>query len=263
MATSPTDKARLQAQIDDNHEVQAAIQQAAAAPDHRYDWAKYIGPMFKQSGIQLPPDLGLGVDGKLYDRSFIQSHPWVVPLIIGGSALTAGAFGAFSGPAVGGTAAAGGSTAPLTAGPLVGGITSTVPGAAATTGVGTATTTALTAPSWIKPVTALTSLAGPPIVRALSHGSGNGDDGGGDGTGLNDEQGSQMRELLQLLIDKAKRTAPVHELAMQTAMRMAPSGTPSAMQAHAIDESRTPRQTTQTDPQVLDAIHRLMAGGGR
>jgi hypothetical protein len=80
--------------------------------------------------------------------------------------------------------------------------------------------------------------------------------------GLDADRQAQLNELTQLLIDKSKRTVPVHEAAMRLAMRMAPSETASPRMTQAIETARTPRMTPSTNPRVLDAIQRLMAGGG-
>lgn len=253
--TSPEDKKRLQQLIDANPAIQAAINHAGTRPDHRYDWAQIVGPALKQSGIQLPSDVGMLTNGKLYDLSLLQRHPWIVPAIgiavgvTGGAAL--GAFGSAGGGAAAGGGVAGGG---LGTGALASG--ATIPGAGAVSGLGAAGGgMAATLPDWVKPVTAL---AGPALSRM--HGGGGGDQ---MEAGFGADQQSQLHQLMQLLIQRAQETAPVHKLAMDTAMRMAPSGVASPQMSSAIEAAKQPRPQIQTDPQVLDAIHRLMTGGGR
>lgn len=110
---------------------------------------------------------------------------------------------------------------------------------------------------WLKPALAI---GGPLAMRGLSGGGGGGDVGGPNGNGLDDARSAQLEQLTQLLIDKSKRTVPVHEAAMRMAGRMAPSGAPSPRMTQAISAAQTPRQTPSTDPRVLEAIQRLMSG---
>lgn len=256
--TSPEDKKRLQQLIDANPAIQAAINQAGTRPDHRYDWAQIVGPALKQSGISLPSDIGMLTNGQLYDRSLLQRQPWIVPAIGIAAGITGGAaLGAF-GPAGGGGAAAAGGGGVAGGGLGTGALASgaTIPGAGAVSGFGIpAASTVATLPDWVKPVTAL---AGPALSRM--HGGGGGDQ---MEAGFGADQQSQLHQLMQLLIQRAQETAPVHKLAMDTAMRMAPSGVASPQMSSAIEAAKQPRPQIQTDPQVLDAIHRLMTGGGR
>ncbi len=81
------------------------------------------------------------------------------------------------------------------------------------------------------------------------------------GNGLDPRQSAQLNQLMQLLIDRAQRTAPVHQQAMDTAQRLGPRVPSSPQFQQALAASTTPVAPHQPDPQVLDAIHRLMTGG--
>lgn len=121
-----------------------------------------------------------------------------------------------------------------------------------------ATTTATHGvPGWVKPV------AGLAVPAALQLRGQGGTPTTGSGNGLDPTQSSQMSQLMQLLIDHAQRAAPVHQAAMDLALRLAPHANTSPQMQSALAASQTPRPQTQTDPQVLDAIHRLMSGGQR
>lgn len=267
--TSPEDKRRLQQLIDANPAIQAAINQAGTRPDHRYDWATIVGPALKQSGITLPDDVGMLTNGELYDRSLLQRNPWIVPAIGIAAGVTGGAaLGAFSGGAP--TAGAVASSPMVSASPMTAAASALGPGEGlgslgqigvpsmlSNAGVPAAQSAASTLPGWVKPVTAL---AGPPIAHALTGGGGT---PGTGGAGFGADQSAQLNQLMQLLIQRAQETAPVHQLAMDTATRMAPSGIASPQMSAAIEQAKQPRPQMQTDPQVLDAIHRLMTGGGR
>lgn len=84
----------------------------------------------------------------------------------------------------------------------------------------------------------------------------------GPGSPAQQQQQAQLNAMNQLLIDKANRQTPVHEAAMRMASAMAPSMVAGPRMQEAIQTAQTPRQTAQTDPHVLDAIHRLLNGGG-
>jgi hypothetical protein len=108
-------------------------------------------------------------------------------------------------------------------------------------------------PGWVKPAV---GIGGPLVARALTDGSGNGDD-----LSASPQSAAQMQQLLQLLIDRANRQTPVHEAAMRMATAMAPSMQMTPRMGQAIETAQTPRSTAPGDPQVLSAIQRLMAGG--
>lgn len=116
-------------------------------------------------------------------------------------------------------------------------------------------------PPWVSPAVKGATALAPLLMHG--GGSGSGTDTTASGSGFTPEQSAQMNQLMQLLIDKAKRTAPVHQAAMDLALRMAPPPNRSPQMQQALTASQTPRPQTQTDPQVLDAIHRLMSGGQR
>lgn len=77
-------------------------------------------------------------------------------------------------------------------------------------------------------------------------------------TGAEQQQQAQLQAMNQLLMEKAQRQAPVHQAAMNMAMRMAPNGGSSPQMDQTIQQAAQPRPQLEQDPQVLDAIHRLM-----
>jgi hypothetical protein len=69
---------------------------------------------------------------------------------------------------------------------------------------------------------------------------------------------AQMGEMLELMQQRMARTTPVHEAAMRMAMSMAPTGNNSPRMAQAIQNTNRPMAQTPINPQVSEAIQRLM-----
>lgn len=70
---------------------------------------------------------------------------------------------------------------------------------------------------------------------------------------------AQQRQLLEYGNRRLAQAEPVHQAAMQMAMRMAPTGTSPRMQ-QAVQSSMAPRPQPPINPQVLEALQRLMGG---
>lgn len=192
-------------------------------------------------------------DGQWNQRTGEVERPtnWgnILSTVIGGGL---GAQGLAAAGAFGGGGAAGGAGLPttgMTPGLIGEGAAAAGSGAAAA-GAGAASSL----PGWIKPAI---GLGAPLAMRAMRRGPGNEYFGGGGSSG---DGNAQLQQLMQLLMEKAQRTAPVHAQAMNTAQRMGPSLASSPQMDRAIDASRSSRPATQTDPQVLAAIQRLMGG---
>lgn len=171
------------------------------------------------------------------------------------AALTGGAANALmsgGGPTMASTAA--NTAANLPAGAVTGAGAAAGGAGAVAGGAGAASSL----PSWVKPAVAF---GGPLAMRAMRSGPGDGSGSNGPGGSSGDVSG-QLQQLIQLLIDRANRTTPVHEAAMRMATRMSPSMESSPRMDDAITASQSPRRTTETDPQVLSAIQKLMMGGG-
>lgn len=69
---------------------------------------------------------------------------------------------------------------------------------------------------------------------------------------------SQINALLQQQTDRAARTTPIHEAAMRLASQLAPTSNTSPRLQSAIEAAGRPVQQPGMDPQVAEAMARLM-----
>lgn len=163
-----------------------------------------------------------------------------------GGALGAGAASALGAFGAGGGAA--GSAAPSSA--YIG---SDVAGTAAAAGGG-GSALAGGLPSWLgavaKPVGAL---AGGLLARNAGQSNGS--------NPLTPELNAGYQELLKLATDRAKRTEPVHQAAMNLAMQLSQGTGNGANIRQAANQAQQPRGQSPMDPQVLQAIAALMGRG--
>ncbi len=119
-------------------------------------------------------------------------------------------------------------------------------------------------PDWLKTVIKTGIGISPAIIGLIAqHRAGGGSSGSGvaGGTGLPPALAGQFGQLLDLQLNRARANEPVHAAALALAQRMG-SGTaasPAAL-AQGIEQSRTPRPSTQMDPAVLAAIQHLTGG---
>ena len=98
--------------------------------------------------------------------------------------------------------------------------------------------------------------AGIPIA-ATALATRGGAEGPGTSTGLPPALEAQLLELLKLQRGRAEREDPLHAAAIAMAQRLAPRGDDPRIQA-AAERSLTPRTPSQSSPQVLEAVQRLM-----
>jgi hypothetical protein len=138
-----------------------------------------------------------------------------------------------------------GATAPLGPTAAGGGTTAAAVPASLSAGGGAA--------SLFKQIAQLAAPLAGPVVGALAN------RGHGRDTAAVD---AQMSDLLELQKRRMARTEPVHEAAMRMAMSMAPTGNSSPRMAQAIQATNQPMAQTPINPQVSEAIQRLMAGRG-
>jgi hypothetical protein len=175
--------------------------------------------------------------------------PILAGAAVAGSGMLAGALLPAVGAAGGGSAALG----PVAAG---GGTTAAaVPAgiAAGTGGAGAAGTMAAGggAASLFREIAKLAApLAGPVVASVANRGNRAG----------NPQQDAQMGEILDLMKQRIARTTPVHEAAMRMAMSMAPTGNSSPRMAQAIQNTSRPLAQAPINPQISEAIQRLMGG---
>lgn len=205
----------------------------------------------------------------------IQNHGlpgWAYPVIIG--AATAGglgAAGAFA-PAAAVPAATGAAPVAGTAtGPMAGGLTPSfaVPSALASTTAATTPASGFLAhflPSLVK-------AGAPAALSALTHNSSSidpslsmpgGNPGGGGGFGSGGSPlDAQLSELMDFSKRRMQQSEPVHQAAMQLALRMAPGTAGYGRVNEASQNAMHPVPQQQLNPQVLAALHHLMNGQGR
>lgn len=201
--------------------------------DHAYkERAQAVGELVAKRGLQLPD--GFNIDsrtGRLERTATLGRWAATQVLPALGGALT---FGALSG--------AGAAT----------GLASSAGGGGAAGGAAAASSI----PGWVGPAI---KIGGAAAIGGLSR------SGGGNRsntqTGLPPDVEAQLLELLQSQQRQRQRQEPVHQAAMQLAMRMSQGsavGGPRLQQA--TQDAMTPRPQQAQDPQVADAIARLMGG---
>jgi hypothetical protein len=206
-------------------------------------------------------------DMSFWQRLFDVMKYWAIPLA-GGAAS-----GAFGGPAIWGgadaasagldTAAGGagatGSTVPVT-GALAPGLAPSGAVSAAATG-GAALDPALQAAGWTTARVAKLALSlGVPVASLITKLN-----SVGGSNGIPGPFGSQINDTLQLMNDRLRSTVPVHDAAMQLAMKMgAPSNPDPALLSSASNAVRSPAPTMQPSPEVAAAAAALAKhfGGG-
>lgn len=237
-----------------------------------------------QSGVtNVPHDYQPAVENGrvvLKKKSFIQRNGWFLPAVAVGAPIAAGAaLGAFGGAAAAGGASGAGVGAGET-GAVTGlggsgfgtgaglGITP-VAGAAGGVGAAGAGGAALAGGSGVsKAIELLAKAGGPAALMALTRGggtdpflsSGGAPTGGFGSGGMLD---TQLGDLMDISKRRLLRTEPVHEAAMQLAMKMAPGTAGYGRVNEARQAAQTPMPGPQASPQVQEAIQRLMAGRGR
>jgi hypothetical protein len=203
-----------------------------------------------------PEDSGLGTGGNFFrgNGEWNQDTGEVEHHLAGGNLLSAGIGGMLAAPLLG-AAFGGGGAASLPTGGMTSGLIGEGAAAGAAAGGGGMLGSL---PAWLKPAI---GIGGPLLSRAFSGGGGpenpsdewsGGDAGGGS---------AQLNALIQLLLERAQRTAPVHQAATDMALKMAPSMQSTPRMSQAIESAKSPRPQMQQDPQVLAAIHKLMSGG--
>jgi hypothetical protein len=172
-----------------------------------------------------------------------RNQSWAGPLILFGGGLAGG----LAAGAIGGGAAAGGSAATTIPGGYAASAASAAPvlssGGAAAGGIGSALAK-----------TGISAGAGL-LSRAM------GSHGNDTSTGMTPELEAQLKQLMQLQVNRAQRQEPVHEAAMQLAMRLSPGTSVAGPRLQkGIQQASQPQAPTQTNPAVLAAIQRLMGG---
>lgn len=196
------------------------------------------------------PDGYKSVNGALVQDHSVRNGVLIGAGILGGGlgaqALTGG-FGAGAGAATG-------------AGPLASGET----GMAATAAAGippaslaaTVASTASKLPSWLLPAIS----AGAPLAIRAATGTGS---SGTSGNGLNTEQNDLLTQLIRMSQQRQDESAPVHQAAMRLAGSLAPTGTwaDSPRFQNAVQQTGGPGPASTMNPQIADAVARLMKGG--
>lgn len=188
--------------------------------------------------------------------------------VAGAAALTGGAaLGAFGGAGAGaGAAGAGGlsglagagyvvPSAALGAGGGLGGA-ATAAGVAGAAGAGRnvlntitgAANTANTGTDWVRTLAPLLGLGATAATGGFRSPQ----------VGIDPTLQSQINALLQQQTDRAARTTPIHEAAMRLASQLAPTSNTSPRLQSAIEAAGRPVQQPGMDPQVAEAMARLM-----
>ncbi len=216
-----------------------------------------------QHGISMPGYV-VAQDGTIHPRDSVASFFKNAALMGGGMYLGGTLLGGLGGggsSAAAGTSAAGTGSEIGTAIPSVTG-EAALPTAIASPGVTAGTTAASSAPSWLPGAIKVGgSLAGGVLARHAAGGS----NPYGTSTGLPPALNDTLNQLLQQQLTRQQSTNPVHDAAMQLAMKMSGGVAAAAGSrlAPAIAQAQQPRPGPTIDPAVLAAIQHLMGGGGQ
>jgi len=281
MATSPQALAQLQAALDANPRIRQLGQewtQTVATGMPRASGAgaqlsAQITQELSRSGITIPPDYALNVNGQLEHKSFAERHPNLIMLAAGGmvgagfllpAGAAAGGGSAAAGSGVGATgagAASLGAGAGTAAGSTAAGI------AAGAAGAGTAAGLAGGGSGVSDAIKQLLKVGLPLGAFAATRSRGSsmpplpGGSGGmgAPGSGpLNDE----LSQLMALSRQRLERTGPLQDAAIQLASRMGPSANaPRVQQASQIAHAPRPQQAM--NPAVSAMIQQLLQSRGR
>lgn len=249
------DLSTVNAQIQTNPEVQAFLHQIQGLNPEQVHSIPYLMSVVPGLVQKLSPQAQALINSVPHDyvwdwnsqsltkKSFNDRNPWFLPVVaLGTAGLTMGMVPGV--PGVGG-AGSGGSS-------IANDVSRT---AAQSLTPATTTAAASTIPAWQQ----IARIAAPATVAAVtSRGGGS----SGNQSALDPTQQKLMNDALQMGNDRLRSTQPVHEAAMRMAMAMAPNGEPNPRMTQAVAESQMPRQGSQVNPQVLEAIQRLMAQAG-
>lgn len=270
---TPEQLAPLEAQLNSHPAIQAFLHNQSHSA---LGWVQAVAKATKDLGLQFPHDYQPQVRGGrvvMAPLSFLQRNEWILPAAAVGAPVAAGAaLGAFGGAAAAGGGASGAATGAGTAtGPLAGGLTPSFGVPASLAGVGGEAGAASGLAHWLP---MLAKAGAPAAFSALTHNSssidpslsmpgGPGGSGGAGGYGTGSPLDAQLSELMDFSKRRMQQSEPVHEAAMQLALRMAPGTAGYGRVNEASQNAMHPVPQQQLNPQVLAALHHLMNGQGR